>query len=300
MDYSKYQYYQDVQLWPLTSEFNYKRWLENFEEGEDRQIAKHILDFFVYIPELHLDQMLKTVVGKCGYYFQKHDQNWSHESFINGCLYSFIPGDDKGFVHSGTFFTSKLRDKLDIPNENIVDPYTMVQRLVGAQKPLNVILVDDFVGTGAQCCEAWNELWKGQFGSISEIVDEKQHRVVYAPLVVNEMGKQAIEKYCKGLNLVYLHLLGPEYSLFNVDGLCWKGNHDLYDKWMDLHKRIVKKEGIPETDGASVVDAKGFCEQGLALAFKNGIPDACPAFFYWNSDTWKPLIKKHYQHGYKR
>lgn len=300
MDYKKYQYYQEVQLWPLMSDFNYKRWLENFAEGEDHDIARHILDFFIYIPETHVDQMLKTVVGKCGYFFQQHVEGWSHDSFYNDCWYSFIPGDDKGFVHSGNFFAAKLRDKLGIPNERILDPYTMVGRLLASKEPLNLILVDDFVGSGAQCCEVWNELWKDQHGSISDIVAEKNHRVAYAPLVVNYIGKKAIEENTKGLELVYLHLLGPEYSLFELNGLCWKGNKELYSKWISLHNRIIKSENIPETDGYSVVDAKGFYEQGLALAFKNGIPDACPAFFYWESETWKPLIKKHYQHGSKR
>lgn len=44
-----------------------------------------------------------------------------------------------------------------------------------------------------------------------------------------------------------------------------------------------------------VVSAKGFGGQGLAVAFEHGIPDAVPAFFYWESDNWVPLIKKSYE-----
>lgn len=53
--------------------------------------------------------------------------------------------------------------------------------------------------------------------------------------------------------------------------------------------KIAKEQKIPITGGNSVNDVMGFAKQGLALAFHHGIPDACPAFFYWNTENWKPL-----------
>lgn len=87
--------------------------------------------------------------------------------------------------------------------------------------------MDDFVGTGAQTDNAWNI---HSLGSLNMTLSEHQsrygHRIVYAPLIVN--------------------------------------------------------------------DVQGFGRQGLALAFSHGIPDACPAFFYWETETWKPLKKRPY------
>lgn len=297
---STYEYFQEVHLWPLTKDLNYVQWLENFAEGEEREIAKHVLDFFIYIPDNHVNQMVQIVVGKCGYFFKNVVSGWGHDSFINNCWYSFIPGETPSYTDSGFIFTRKLREEAGIPDERILGFEQLIFKLLNETSPQNVILVDDFVGSGAQCDFAWNNHVLGKTGLTLSALASKGHHIVYAPLIVNEMGKKRIETRCKGLELVYLHLLKKEYSLFNVDGLCWKGDITLYNKWLALFDKICRQENIPLTGGKHVNDGKGFGEQGLAIAFSHGIPDACPALFYWNTDTWKRLIKKHYQYGCKR
>lgn len=298
---SAYHYFQDVGLWPLAKDLNYEQWLNNFDEGEDQELAKRILDFFVYIPDNHVNQMLQTVIGKCGYYFKERIASWNNDSFLNDCWYSFIPGEKRSFTDSGYIFTRKLRDEVGIPDNHILGYDQLMASIIQCAPIKNIILVDDFVGSGAQCDTAWNRHQLGTTGiTLSYLAQIKKLNVVYAPLIVNEMGQQRIESQCQGLKLVFIHLLKEEYSLFNENGLCWNGDHDLYCRWCCLFKKICQREGIPLTGGVSVIDGKGFGEQGLAIAFSHGIPDACSALFYWNSDTWKPLIKKHYQHGSKR
>lgn len=62
-------------------DLNYKGWLENFPEREERALAKMMLDYFVYIPEDMVDQLFKTVVGKAGFHFRKTDPTWNNDSF---------------------------------------------------------------------------------------------------------------------------------------------------------------------------------------------------------------------------
>lgn len=296
-----YQFYQEMHLWPLTKELNYEQWLKNFEEGEDRKIARLILDFFVYVPDSHVNQMLQTVVGRCGYYFKEKVSDWTHNHFFTDCWYSFIPGETQSFTDSGFIFTRKLREEVGIPDNRILGFDQLLQKIDGGEPIQNIILVDDFVGSGAQCDVAWNKHYVGKDGyTLSKLVQDNNLNVIYAPLIVNDLGKKRIERKCYGLKLEFIHLLKDEYSLFNVDGLCWNGDRVLFDKWCTLFNKICRQENIPLTGGNNVNDGKGFCEQGLAIAFSHGIPDACPAFFYWNSETWKPLIKRHYQYGCKR
>ena len=42
------QYFQTVQVWPLSSELNYIGWLNNFKKKQDKELACMILDFFQY------------------------------------------------------------------------------------------------------------------------------------------------------------------------------------------------------------------------------------------------------------
>lgn len=95
--------------------------------------------------------------------------------------------------------------------------------------PQNVILVDDFVGSGAQTYKAWNEHKLGfKNMTLSTLQSRFNHRIIYAPLVVNDMGLLAIKKYCSNLHLEYIYHLVPEYNLLNINGLCWAGDYRIF------------------------------------------------------------------------
>ena len=291
------KFFREVHLWPIAKDLDFENWLDNFETEEDRKLAAQILRFFVYIPEDVVNQLVQTVVGRCGYFFAENDPTWNHNSFKDSCWYSFVQGEDKNDVtDSGYIFTRKLRDELDIPIERILKYEELFIKLEQNDvTPQNVILVDDFVGTGAQTDSAWNV---HKFGNrkltLSDHVKLSHHRIVYAPLVVNEIGLSRITRTCQDLHLEYIYRLTEDYSLLNENGLCWNGDLDKFNKFINLLHRVATKEGIPQKKGFHVNDMLGFGRQGLALAFNHGIPDACPAFFYWDTPTWRPLKKRPY------
>lgn len=294
---AKLSYFRKLQLWPLANEVDFENWIENFQTDEDKEIAAQILNFFVYFPDNIVNQMLQTVVGHCGYYFSSLDPTWTHDSFKNNCWYSFVKGEGEDDpTDSGYIFTRKLRDELGIPVQRILSFEKLVEKLEeNESQPQNVILVDDFVGSGAQTDHTWNNIKCGSNKmTLGELSRNFNHRIVYAPLIVNIKGFNRIKRACNGLHLEYAHLLGYEYSLLNENGLCWQGDSDKYNKFLSLLDKIANKEGIPQEYGGNQNDKWGFAAQGLALAFSHGIPDACPAFFYWNTKTWKPLKKRHY------
>lgn len=291
------KFFREIQLLPSSKGFDYENWLDNFQDPEDKKIAAQILNFFIYFPDEIIDQMLRTAVGRCGYYFSKLDPTWTHQSFKNSCWYSFVQGENADdATDSGFIFTRKLREQLNIPDERILKYEGLFKKLEdNAAVPQNVILVDDFVGSGAQTDKAWNVHRFGRLNfTLSEHEKKFHHRIVYAPLVVNEMGLSRINRKCPNLHLEYIHKLGLEYSLLNVNGLCWNGDHIKYRKFEDLLSRVAAQEGIPSKGGAHVNDIHGFGRQCLSLAFSHGIPDACSAFFYWETATWKPLKKRPY------
>jgi hypothetical protein len=292
----KATFFRSLQIWPLNDVLNYKGWLDNFTDTEERKIACHILDFFMFYPKNMLNQMLKSVVGYAGYTFASHFSDWQHDDFKNRCIYSFIPGETINPTDSGHIYVRKLRNELHISENQIVN-YTDLYRKLETCDNLPVIFVDDFVGSGAQCDKAWNqnqeELSKH---TLSKIASTSNHKFVYAPLVTNNIGYDRIINRCIGLTLVTSHVLNDEYNLFKPECICWKGKKDLYNKGTQLIIEKSRDLGIPFTNGAGVVDVKGFREQGLALAFDDdGVPDAIPAIFYWCTDNWTPLIKKEYQ-----
>lgn len=290
------KYFREIQLLPIARDLDFENWLANFDDGSDREIAAHILKFFIYLSDDMINQLLKTVVGKCGYFFSENDPMWSHESFKNNCWFSFIQGESKDDItDSGYIFPRKLRDELHIPANRVLSYKQLLEFLEANPSPQNVILVDDFVGSGAQTDNAWNN---HRFGSsnltLRDHVTTYHHNIVYAPLVANEIGLKRIAHSCSGLHMEYVYMLSSDFSLLNPDGLCWNGDYDKYRKFLDLLKKVALQQSIPITAGHHVNDMLGFASQGLALAFEHGIPDACPAFFYWETETWKPLKKRSY------
>lgn len=291
-DLERLRFFREIQLWPVSRKLDFENWLANFDSSGDKEIAAQILSFFIYIPDDMMTQMLQTAVGKCGYFYKLRDPHWTHDSFKTDCWYSFIQGEnvtDK--TDSGYVFIRMLHEELGISNERIVDFSQLAQIMEdNSGTPQNVILVDDFVGSGAQCDTAWNKHRYGRLNkTLSEYVASFNHRVVFAPLIVNELGYNRIVTKCAGLHLEYIYKLGPEYSLFNENGKCWRGNKEMYNRWLDLLNRIALKEGFPFDSVAGEDDIQGFCKQGLALAFEHCIPDACSSIFYKETDTWKPL-----------
>jgi hypothetical protein len=294
LDRSKF--FQTVQVWPLNDDLNYQGWINNFDSDEEKIIAAMIIDFFIYYPKKMVDQLFKAAIGNAGYKLSRVLPDWKHSDFFSRCIYSYIPGESSNISDSGFTFARKLKEVLEIPEDRLFE-YTKIPKILDEQKQITpVILVDDFIGSGAQCYKAWMKN-KNSYNSKTfyEIAQDDGHVFVYAPLIVNLKGYNRIQKDCPNLHLTPAHILGPEYNLFNKECICWKGDEDLFIKGTELILRKSSELGIPSTGGDDPQDEKGFDEQGLALKFEHGAPDAIPAFFYWCHDKWTPLFNKTYE-----
>lgn len=290
----KAKFYQNVSLWPRTTKLNYKGWLSNFDNGNDIELAKRILDFFVYYSDDLVDQLIIAAVGKCGYKLEELNGTWSYNDFKEKCWYGFVPGENPHDSDSGHIFIRKVRDVLRVDEKRELKFPQILQLLEMETNPQNVILVDDFVGSGSQCFSAWNYLTLASGLSLSDICAKKNHHIFYAPLIINYDGYRRIKTKCRNLNIETIHILGEDYNLFNPNCLCWNNDMDLYRKGTEMILRKSRAVGIPENDIRNPLYIKGLHEQGLAIAFGHGIPDACPPFFYWDQNGWTPLIVKQY------
>ena len=287
----KFKFYQEIQLWPKEIEFNASGWLGNFSASE-RHLAEKILEFFVYFPDDIINQLFCTVIGRAGYFFRQYDSTWCNQSFSDNCWYSYIPGETINPSDSGSAYLEKVKYILGVPEGRLMGFGGLLQFLSDAKTPQNVILTDDFVGSGAQCYNAWNRQLYEEFPkTLKQVVIEGGHHVIYVPLIVNFRGKNKIEDHCEGLKLEYAYELGPEWCLLLPDCLCWGGDRGLYNEGKALIIEKSKELGIPDDD--SVNSIWGFGKQGLALGFPRSIPDACPTFFRIKKNGWVPLKLRH-------
>lgn len=287
------RFFQTIQSWPLSDELNYEGWLRNFSSIYEKELACHLLSFFTYYSSKMIDKMLSVSVGNAGRLLEKKIPNWKHSNFKDICLYSFIPGENPNPTDSGNYFARKLRDSLGIREENIIDYYKIP---LAANPSQPIILVDDFVGSGAQVYKAWNE---NTMPVVNMTLAEMTHKlgitIIYAPLIVNLTGYNLIANDCPGLQLSPCHILSEEYNLFNPKCYCWRDDLQLYKDGTNLILHKSQELGIPFSEGRSTQDVRGFNQQGLAISFEHGAPDAIIPLLYWCDNSWTPLLKKNYQ-----
>jgi hypothetical protein len=184
---------------------------------------------------------------------------------------------------------------MNVPEDRIVNYQLLPNYLEQTTTPTPVIFVDDFVGSGAQVYKAWsvNSMFSSNSKTLADICNSKGHCIVYAPLIVNGAGNSVINTHCPGLHLCATHILGPEYNLFNQECICWKGDIKLFNSGTELILNKSNGLGIPSTGGSHVNDERGYQNQGLAISFNHGAPDAILPLFYWK-ENWTPLIQKQY------
>lgn len=63
--------FRELLLLPKPKELDFENWLENFSNQDEKELASHILKQFIYFSDDIIDQMLRVVVGRCGYFFMK-------------------------------------------------------------------------------------------------------------------------------------------------------------------------------------------------------------------------------------
>ncbi len=161
-------------------------------------------------------------------------------------------------------------------------PPSVLAELLRTPRP--VVFVDDFVGSGSQCISTWHRQYPAfggatrSFADLAKIIPVKFY---YCPVLCTSIGLRNIRRFCPGLSTRPAHVIDNRYNVLSVKSAVWPT--ELRTKAREVLKRVSKRGvGIPDTNGRSVDDWRGFRRLGLALAFHNSVPDATMPIFYWN------------------
>ena len=262
----KTAYMVTVRVWPLRSVLDPHRWLDNFEEDE-RAVALHILDQFMYFSEELLDaaflagfQRISQSMLDPQHPLQLY-QRW--DDFLSSLLVAPVRGERESIADSGYVFGRKARQVLGLSEENLVQPQEAVRQARHRGRP--IVFVDDFVGTGQQMITMWETL------QLHEVTNSGVP-IFYAPALSTEYGREAILRHCESLHLSAGQLIPREYSATVENSIFWpRGKAEEY---LAVVQHASMRAGIPDTGGASVDDWQGFHKLGLALAMHGSIPDA--------------------------
>ena len=168
---------------------------------------------------------------------------------------------------------------MEIDQSQIVEPDEAIRRLSSSGG--QVIFVDDFVGSGDQFVQTWNRpyAFEGSTRSFADI--SQQITAHYVPLLATQAGVDRIRRQVPDLNLMPVHLLGPEHSANRPEGLAWTDVG--YSKGFQLVQDYSQRIGLTEP--------WGYKDLGLCIAFQHGVPDATIPLFHVDYNDWSPLVR---------
>jgi hypothetical protein len=180
---------------------------------------------------------------------------------------------------------------LGFREEQILTPGDALSEIATGPRP--VIFVDDFVGTGNQFTGTWFRevvTRSGTKTSFNAIAGVRGMRFYYCQVLCTQDGMKEISLQCPTVELSPGHVLDETYSALSPNSRIWPT--DLKSSAIDFVETASKRAGIPDTDGGSPDDWRGFEKKGLNLALLDTIPDSTLGMLRWNKNGWKPLMVK--------
>ncbi|MGQ0731276.1 phosphoribosyltransferase-like protein [Acidovorax sp.] len=293
----RWRYLVDVGLWPRMVEFNWRGWLQNFEDDE-MPFAVRLLDSFLYFSQPITRQLFRTaflsaserVIAKQA--LPAAQAQW--RSYVENLLVVRVIGERPSAADSGYAFSRLARDDLDVAEDQLFEPAEAIGRLL-RDRTGDIMFVDDFVGSGTQ----FNKLWQRRFdvpgqGRLLSFADvAKQHpdrfRYFLCTAVATEYGLGNIRDMAPMVVPLNGQTLDGRASATATPSLIWRD--DMAEQGPAFIRRASERAGIPLEEGVEH-EWNGFHGLGLTVAFAQGWPDATLPLFHWSRNGWIPLLSK--------
>ncbi len=292
----KFEFFTDLQIWPIQGELAFEGWLGNFP-APDRDLALHLFNAFQFFSEPLTTQILRSAVlsvsrvaaANVGSLSARRDQ-W--QQFLDRAVLTSPTGEDPNPSDSGNMFARKARKYLDFPEKSVMFPKEALDRC-RADPTTPLVFVDDFAGTGEQFITTWRRTYDfgGHQGSFASTLRPNGIAVYYCPAFCTSFAEQRIRGECPGVRVLAGHVLPAVYSLIASDSVLWPDR--LRAQAREFVKRHSLALGLPDTNGRATNDWQGFWRLGLGVAFYDrNVPDATIPLFYHEAAGWQPLIRR--------
>lgn len=144
-----------LSVWPSSQQLNFRGWMENFPDDQDRTYALHLLNAFTFynaelcsallfgaiqslsIPHSRLDKMDEALLA------------WDAD--LKRTIFVPIEGERPNITDSGIMLAGMVRRRLLIPEDRIKSFDQLLQAIVSGRSGITrVVFFDDFIGSGQQ------------------------------------------------------------------------------------------------------------------------------------------------------
>ncbi|GAB1857352.1 hypothetical protein MHTCC0001_21880 [Flavobacteriaceae bacterium MHTCC 0001] len=294
----KVYFYIESDFWSKPKMNDLHKWLSNFKSLEEKYCAFKLLDRFIYYSEddiVHLmkyginEKIVKRYVLQIE---QEHDFQLSNQEinilkkdFLKE-LY-FIKLDTQNPSQSSEAMLRHLKIDVGFPESNILDTNDLKSDTLCNCK--NLVILDDFIGSGTQIKNFWN------FGKIKLDGEEiflkdlnlafPNISIEYFCLVCTQEGHDNFKLddsmgIRTDLRITYGEILSNRFKIFSKESMYFEKSE------IEECKNILQNLCI--NNGFGLL---GYESLDYAIAFHHGIPDCSLPLFFTNSGKWNYLFR---------
>ncbi|MDT0234959.1 hypothetical protein [Curtobacterium sp. BRB10] len=277
------RYLSDIGVWPPPARVRLSKWLLNFDEGRDREIALTVAEGYVHVNAEEMTQATRAAVTALStepQFYDSPDRLLAWQSFITESIVSFPLGQSGDPTASGYTFAT-IAEEIGIDSNNIHTGEQLVTQII-KNPGRSIIFLDDLAATGTQFTRHWQRKYHAPAGkhSLAELHAAAQIATCFfCPVVATEKAKQKIEQDTPVL-VRPAHLLESQYSL------------------LDPFSRIVPTEMRSEIadwlvkyatrTGHAKSGIGGYGGSALAISLIRKTPNNTVPVLQWNGPETKP------------
>lgn len=283
------KFLSDTNVWPGSNMLDIDGWIENFDEGRDREIAVSLLLSYVHLNEEHIRNSLKSTVRALSTEVEfggpaVRADRW--KAFLDSALFSYPEGKDGDTAASGRIFMRIVKE-IGIRDDQILDPPDLIKHLHSKDRKA-VIFLDDLSGTGNQFCQHWSRKYSLPIGKHSLADIDRKGKLgtsYFLPLVATAKAQGRIESETP-IRVLPSYLLGNEYFILDTQSrIAPSYSRNELESFLEKYSPRVEK---------SKYGVFGYSSLGMALSFHHGIPNNTLPIFRQGQDgsPWRSLVKK--------
>lgn len=244
------------------SEDRIREWIDQFQT-RTKDLAARVLDCVDFLTHQQISTAFRQILeGMNG---------WNKDVRYRKGKWRFVPFSASA-GESGDSMLQRFRHANNLAgrnyNELFIHRSDLLREKLGAED--TVVLVDDFIGTGDQACDAWN----GQFGELLAGVGQIYLIVVAAHYKgvqrVNDDTRMRVIAHCE---------LGPRDDVFSPE--------------CKVFTPMEKKRLLQYCRRASPKHPKGHGDCGLLVVFAHACPNNSIAVLHASSSSWEPLFRRY-------
>jgi hypothetical protein len=288
------RYYSGLGLWPaIPGGINPEGWLSNFRADFDQQIAIELLDSFVHFSSGQTKRLITSAFHALSYQVERmrgvppySGSGW--REYLANVQVSYPQEDERDPAGSGRIFLRQARANLLPSEEQLHDPDDLLTKLAHSSVPSDIILIDDFAGSGDQFLKAMRrevQINATEATSYAELINERKlGTCYYLPAVATSQAIERIQGEIPFIEVRPAHVLPDRYSASHAKTLLVPDQ--LRDGLDGFLRRHARKAGYSEAG------RYGHRGSGLAISFDHGVPDNTLPLFTADASGWVPLRKR--------